>query len=452
MAKIDRIVNVAISLNTTAIKEQNFSDILVLGAHALAVNRILVVTEPGELLDLGIASSDPLYVAVRDAFKQIPTVSRVFVGRRHVETSRATVTRATASDYTISLSWRGSNGAVEKADATVTGQASDTPQSIATALVVAIAAGDAPVTATAVGAEVSVTADEAGQAVAIGIRGNLALAAPASTELPSVSLNECLRESGDWYGVALASRVEADVLDAAEWVESNERLFGVSSDQAGIIDAAVSTDIASKCQQKQYFRTHVWYHGQAKTEALEAAITANRFTYYPGGETWANARLSGITYDNLAEGAALAAHAKNANTFEQMRNFAVTQNGKVAAGEWIDVIRGRDWLAEQVKINVASQIINANGKVPFTDDGILIIVNGVRQALMLGQTRGLIALDEIDDAGRKIPGFVISVPRSASISPNDKANRILRDLKFSARLAGAIHVAEIKGNLTYQQL
>ncbi len=452
MAKIDRIVNVAISLNTTAIKEQNFSDILVLGAHALAVNRILVVTEPGELLDLGIASQDPLYIGVRDAFKQIPTVSRVFVGRRQVDTSRATVTRATASDYTISLSWRDANGEVQKADATVAAQASDTVQTIATALVAAITAGDAPVTAVAVGAEVSVTADDAGKAIAIAIKGNLELAAPTSTELPSVALNECLRESGDWYGVALASRVEADILDAAEWVESNERLFGVSSDQAGIIDAAVSTDIASKCQQKQYFRTHVWYHGQAKAEALEAAITANRFTFYPGGETWANARLSGITYDNLAEGAALAAHAKNANTFEQMRNFAVTQNGKVASGEWIDVIRGRDWLAEQVKINVATQIINANGKVPFTDNGIQIIVNGLRQALMLGQSRGLIAPDEIDDAGRKIPGFVITYPRAASISPNDKANRTLRDVKFSARLAGAIHVADIKGNLTYQQL
>jgi len=44
------------------------------------------------------------------------------------------------------------------------------------------------------------------------------------------------------------------------------------------------------------------------------------------------------------------------------------------------------------------------------------------------------------------------VPRAASVSTNDKANRILRDLTFSARLAGAIHVAEIKGNLTYQQL
>ncbi|MGE8588794.1 MAG: DUF3383 family protein [Alcaligenes sp.] len=438
MAKIDRIVNVAISLNTTAIKEQSFSDLLVLGAHALGVNRIMVVTEPGELLDLGIAPNDPLYVAVRDAFKQIPTVTRVFVGRRQVDTSRFTVATASLSDYSVALTWRDAVGDIKTAQASVAGEANSTPQTIATALVAAITAAGAPVTAVAVGAEISVTVNETGQ--------------PTSTETPSAALNACLRESADWYGVALASRVEADVLDAAEWVESNERLFGVSSDQAGIIDAAVSSDIASKCQQKQYFRTHVWYHGQARAEALEAAIAANRFTYYPGGETWANARLAGVTYDNLAEGQALAAHAKNANTFEQMRNFAVTQNGKVAAGEWIDVIRGRDWLAEQVKINVASQLINADGKVPYTDAGILVIVNGIRQALMLGQARGLIAPDEIDDAGRKIPGFVITVPRAASISSNDKANRILRDLKFTARLAGAIHVAEIKGNLTYQQL
>ncbi|MGE8565239.1 MAG: DUF3383 family protein [Achromobacter sp.] len=452
MARIDRIVNVAISLNTTAIKEQSFSDLLVLGSHSLGVNRIMVLTEPGELLDMGISHDDPLYVAVRDAYKQIPTVTRVFVGRRQVDTSRFTVTAASASKYAVGLTWRDGTGEMQTVDAVVMGQTSSTPESIAMDLVAAIADTSAPVTAVASGAEVSVTADQSGLAVAIAVNGNLRLAVPTSNEAPSAALNACLRESGDWYGVALASRVESDVLDAAEWVESNERLFGVSSDQAGIIDAAVSTDIASRCQQKQYFRTHVWYHGRAASESLESAVCANRFTFYPGGETWANARLSGVTYDNLAEGQALAAHAKNANTFEQMRNFAITQNGKVAAGEWIDVIRGRDWLAEQVKINVATQLVNANGKVPYTDAGILVIVNGVRQALMLGQARGLIAPDEIDDAGRKIPGFVINAPRAASISPNDKANRILRDLKFSARLAGAIHVAEIKGNLTYQQL
>ena len=452
MANIDRIVNVAISLNTTAIKEQNFSDILVLGAHTLSVNRVLVVTEANELLDLGMNQGDPLYVAVRDAFKQIPTVQRVFVGRRQVDTPRFTVTRASVSDYVATFRWRDASGNIASAEARYSGMADSTAAGIATALAEAISAGAAPVKATASGAEVSVSLDDAGVPVAVALKGNLLAAIPVSAEAPTTALAACKRENADWYGVVLASRAEADVLDTAEWCESNTCLFGASSAQAGIVDAAVGTDLASKCKQKQYFRTHIWYHGHAEGEALEAAVAANRFTYYPGGETWANARLAGITYDSLGEGQALAAHAKNANTFEQMRNFAVTQNGKVAAGEWIDVIRGRDWLAEQVKINVATQLINADGKVPFTDEGIQIIANGVRQALMLGQRRGLIAPDELDSAGKSRPGFTLSVPRSADISPNDKANRVLRDLKFSARLAGAIHVAEIKGNLTYQQI
>lgn len=452
MANIDRIVQVAISLNTTAVKEQNFSDVLVLGAHAVAVNRILVVTEASELLDLGVSQADPLYIAVRDAFKQIPTVQRVFVGRRLVDTSRVAVTRAAPAVYKITMQWRDADGSVRSADATFTGLADSTPTTIAAGLVAAVTASAAPVTATAVGAEVSITADDANTAVAVSVKGNLAVAIPTSSESPTAALTACRQENADWYGVALASRLEADILDTAEWVESNGCLFGVSSDQAGIIDAAVDTDLASKCQQKQYFRTHVWFHRKATSEALDAAVMANRFTYYPGGETWANVRLAGVTYDNLAEGQALAAHGKNANTFEQMRNFAITQNGKVAAGEWIDVIRGRDWLAEQVKINVATQLINADGKVPFTDDGIQIIVNGLRQALLLGQARGLIAPDEVDGAGNRIPGFVITVPQSMDIPPNDKANRVLRNLKFSARLAGAIHVAELKGNLTYQQI
>lgn len=452
MANLERIVNVAISLNTTAIKQQNFSDILVLGAHALAVGRILVVSEAAELLELGLSRADPLYIAVRDAFKQIPTVPRVFVGRRHVETSRVTVTRANTSDYAITLSWRGQDGNVQSVASKFTGLADSTPATIAVGLVQAIVAGGAPVSPTSVGSEISITAKDAGTAVAVAVKGNLSVGIATSSEAPTAALAACSKENADWYGVALASRREADILDAAEWVESNGRLFGVSSAQAGILDAAVTNDLASKCQQKQYFRTHVWFHGKGDSEAVEAAVAANRFTFYPGGETWANARLAGITYDGLAEGQALAAHAKNANTFEQMRSFAVTQNGKVAAGEWIDVIRGRDWLAEQVKIEVATQLVNAPGKVPFTDDGIQVLVTGVRKALMLAQARSLVAPDEVDAAGKIIPGFVISAPLSMNIPANDKANRVLRDLKFSARLAGAIHVADIKGNLTYQQI
>ena len=110
----------------------------------------------------------------------------------------------------------------------------------------------------------------------------------------------------------------------------------------------------------------------------------------------------------------------------------------------------RDWLAEQIKVNVVSAMINADGKVPYTDAGIRIIVAAMRQALDLGVARGGIAPEEVDpDDDRVIPSYTISVPASANIAFNDKANRVLNDVKFTARLAGAIHVVNINGSLTY---
>ena len=54
--------------------------------------------------------------------------------------------------------------------------------------------------------------------------------------------------------------------------------------------------------------------------------------------------------------------------------------------------------------------------------------------------------------GNYIPSYIIQVPLSATVSANDKANRILRDVYFTARLTGAIHVVEVQGTLTYDNL
>lgn len=43
-------------------------------------------------------------------------------------------------------------------------------------------------------------------------------------------------------------------------------------------------------------------------------------------------------------------------------------------------------------------------------------------------------------------------PLAADLTSTQKASRILKDCKFSARIAGAIHVVEIKGCLTYENL
>ena len=355
MAKIDRLVNVAIDLNTTTIAGKSFSDLLILGEHTLNNSaRLLVVTDPNELLDLGLKSTNPLYIAVATAFAQPSHVAQVFIGRK-------------AQDESVTD----------------------------------------------------------------------ALAAVA-------------RENNSWYGLALVSREDADVMLAAAWAEANGKLFVTASADEKLPQSAEKTDIASKLEAKQYYRSAVMYSHKATEEYPEIALMSYSFTFYPGSETWNLKKLAGVSYSPLMEGEYLACSKKNATTFEKFNDsFAVTQGGKVAAGEWIDIIRFRDWLVQEVQINVTSVLINAYGKVPYTDKGIQLIGAAVRQALDLGVARGGIAPTELDDNNKEIPSYVISLPLAAKVSNNNKGKRLLQDVKFSARLAGAIHLTEIKGNLAY---
>ncbi|WP_066733544.1 DUF3383 family protein [Cupriavidus sp. D384] len=452
MANIDRIVNVQISLNTTAIKEQSFSDLLVLGPHAAALPRVMAVTEADQLLDLGISERSPVYKAVRDVFKQIPTLSRCFIGRQHVDEVSVTIREAREASYSITLHWFVAREEQWIETVAVEGKAGDTPEAIAQALAAAVTATKAPLTAVTVGPELSIVAKVEGTPFVVQVSRNMTIAEPASRELVTWALSECKREADSWYGICIASRAEADILAAAEWAESNGKLFGAALASRGTLDASTYEDLASRLAAKQYFRTHIWYHARAAEEWLEAAVSANRFTFYPGSETWADVKLAGITTDNLTEGESSGAQFKNVNTFEPFRNFAITQGGKVASGEWIDVIRFRDWLAEAIKVNVMSALVNLRnrqGKVPFTDSGIEVITTAMRQALDLGVTRGGIAPAEVDEDGRTIPSYTIVAPRAASVPFNDKASRMLYDVGFTARLAGAIHAVNIKGNLTY---
>lgn len=91
-------------------------------------------------------------------------------------------------------------------------------------------------------------------------------------------------------------------------------------------------------------------------------------------------------------------------------------------------------------------------KLPFLDSGIGLVESTLNSVLVLGQKRGGIAENELDDDNNVILGFKISVPKAANISANVKAQRVLRDVQFTARLAGAIHAMEIKGSLTYENI
>ena len=450
MANIDRIVNVQISLNTNGVSKEGFSTMLVVGTHANNLNRVTTYTNINDLINDGFSTDDPIYRAVSAAFSQTPRPRQVKVGRKQVEEVNLSVNNVKDNtDYTITVSSKDTDGTVDEEAYKYNSQTSATAIKIVEGLQ-ALMASDTAVTATASGEKLQLTA-KSSKSFAIKISSNLSAELTEPTEEIADTMNAVMASDSDFYGIVLASRDKDDIMAMAEWVETQTKLFGTSTAEQGAKDSETDTDLLSMLKAKNYYRTFAFYHELADSEYLEAGVMARCFAIEPGGETWANKVLSGLTADNLTETEYLAISGKNGNTFETFRNKSITQNGKVAGDEWIDVIRFRDWLQEEITVNVFNLLINSD-KVPYTDAGIALVENQIRQALLLGQRRGGIAPTEYDEDNNENLGFTIEMPLAANIPANTKAQRLLEDVNFTARLAGAIHVVEITGSFTYENL
>lgn len=257
----------------------------------------------------------------------------------------------------------------------------------------------------------------------------------------ALDLDAVRASDNNWYGLVLTDRTVGTVLAAAGWTESNEKLFGTASNDLSIINVAPGDDLTSIAYQLGalgYNRTFVMYHQDAEFDYPEAAWFGAVLPLIPGSETWKFKQLRGVSYSNLTTNQSNNALGKKANTYEFVAGVGITGNGTVISGEYIDVIRGIDWLKARIQEFVFAVLVN-NPKVPYTDKGIATIQAEVLRALSLGIDNGLLTDD---------PEPVVTVPRARDVPLNDKNARILRNVVFSATLAGAVHFVSIRGNIS----
>lgn len=251
-------------------------------------------------------------------------------------------------------------------------------------------------------------------------------------------------EVDGWYGLYVCGVNEEDYKDIADWAETNGKLFGYTVDCAingGIHNPVPSLysyafGMATKCLDKNENNRH-----------LALAVLAKALTLQAGSETWAYKTLSGVSNDTFTAADITALKEANLNYYVSVAGRAITLEGKTTSGEWIDIIRFRDWLLNDMQTRIFNLFIK-NPKVPYTDAGITLIQNQMIASLKEGQSVGGIAQTEYDDEGNEIPGFTTSVPKSSGVSDADKASRTLSGCTFTARLANAIHIVEISGTLT----
>ena len=267
----------------------------------------------------------------------------------------------------------------------------------------------------------------------------------------SAVLENALAVNG-WYCICPVGLADEKVKEIIQWTETQNKLCGyIDKDpDKPIVDAGL------------YLRSFPFFPKETADQlendipaenlygmAVAAAVKA--MNYHAGQETWALMPLATVSPAKLTSTFIKKLEAANFNYVITVASKNITQGGKTGGGEWIDVIRFRDWLQNDMQVRVVNLLI-VNPKIPYTDNGIGLVENQMLASLKDGQKYGGIAPTEYDADGNAIPGYTTSVPLAADLTSTQKASRILKDCKFSARIAGAIHVVEIKGCLTYENL
>ena len=246
-------------------------------------------------------------------------------------------------------------------------------------------------------------------------------------------------ETAGWYGFSCVGITDEEINDVAVWTEATEKIFSFTT-----------TSEECPVTERGLLRTHGWFTNQTGEydKFLDIAVTATSFGHQPGSEVWALTSLGIVNPSTI--GSNLAANLDNANMnyYVTIAGNNVTQNGKVLGNEWIDVIRFRDWIKNDLQLRVFNAF-RKNPKLPYTDNGISVIDGCMKASLKSGQSIGGIAEDEYDADNNLIPGYTTWVPLAANLTAAQKKSRDLSGCRWTARLSGAIQVVSIEGQLGY---
>ena len=255
----------------------------------------------------------------------------------------------------------------------------------------------------------------------------------------AASLSAIAAEDNGWYGVVVDQAMASDFDDVAAWVESAKKFAIFWTTDADTPDSTKSTDLASVLKAASYDRSAVIYHVQPSTGAdyPDAAWMGEGFPYDPGTSTWAYKTLRGVTADKINGNQETALQTKNCNYYSEVGGVNITQEGKVASGEWIDIIIGTDWIEARLREAVYGALVN-NRKIPYDDSGIAIIEGLVKSVLSQAAAAGILQGDSIE----------VTVPKYKDIPQADKLARKLPDVKFTALYQGAIQRTTINGTIS----
>jgi hypothetical protein len=386
----------------------------------------------------GFATTTPVYKMLSRAFAQDPRPAQVKVGKRllpqtqTVKFAIGTLQNSTLYGFTMTR-----NGV--SADVTFTSDASALATEIAAGLV---AAAEASTLGASV---VAATADAGATAQIVSTAGDVVY---YSNWTPNLTFADLTTDPGiatdlaairtadaDWYGLALDHDCLAISKQASIYIETQDAMYFPNVSDTDAMSSGVSTDLGAFLKGTSTGRTVVSFDLDDTGGYMGVAAFAERSPYDPGqpgaGGTFHGKTLAGVTADNLTDTQKANLRAKNYMTYVTTASRGHTLDGKVAGGEFADVVRGLDWFRIRSEEALASVILNAQ-KVPYNDRGISMLKTTLDGIGAQAET------NELFTNGT----YSSTAPKASAVLTADRRARKLTGLAATAQLAGAIHLVD----------
>ncbi|HCM3123479.1 TPA: DUF3383 family protein [Klebsiella aerogenes] len=270
-----------------------------------------------------------------------------------------------------------------------------------------------------------------------------------------------LMDYNAWYGLHLAVPEadypnDADIITVSAAIEAStvSRIFGITTDEAAILDAATTTDLASKLKAAKYSRTFIQYSTSSRYAALSAFARA--FTVdFTGSNTTITLKFKqepGITYETLGTSQANNLEAKYCNVYVYYENdTAILEQGVMSNGDFFDERHGLDWLQNAVQTADFNTLYTSTTKIPQTDAGTTTRIANIELVLDKAVQNGLFApgkwtggpMGQLNTGDMLTKGYYTWAENVDDQLQVDREARKGVPIQVAGKLAGAVHYGSV---------
>lgn len=446
------IVNVDITLNTAGTTREGFGLPLFLASTDNFEERIRGYTSLTEVAE-DFDESSAAYKAAKQLWSQTPKVTQLYIGRRSMQYTVA-VPDAVAESTEYSLTVAVGGGVSQPFQ--YTAKADDTALIVLNEFKTQIEASPAvkdgvQVNVTGTGDSATMIISKAGDNdfVKVTTTGQTLSISSTTADSASTALSAIETYSTDWYFIAAEDRTSQFVLAMASEIQARKKIFFTANADVKALqgtDLASATDVPAQLAKSKYTRTVCLWHHTAEFDYPEMAYIAYGAPYDAGSIAWGNAQLTGVeaSYQPanqrpLTSIQKSALDARSCNFIDLDGGVPVVRRGITSGGEWIDIVRGVDWLTSDLKTSLRDLLINQKGgKITYDDTGITRIRQVIETSLQRAVNRNFLS------------SYTVNVPKASQVSLADKKARILKDITFHGIIAGAILDVDLKGTVAYE--